>query len=163
MTRTPPPPPLLVHSVALHPQPSETPVAFANVPEQAIPRDRTPARLSPANRRPAPCLGPSSRSDFSFSGKSARDPELLRRELGKFGLETHLALLPWRRREGAVRAVGLGFPGPCPQRGVTPRRGDQQRGARRPGGRVDVQRAVGVPPTDTPMGAFPSSLQLPGP
>lgn len=92
------------------PQPSTTPAALANVPEQTFPQTQTTAQLSRANRRPAPCLGPTSRGDFSFSGESARDPRAAVKVIRK--------VWPWKpipppppveKKGGAVRAVGDGF------------------------------------------------------
>lgn len=42
-------------------------------PNSPFPETQTTAQLSLANRGPAPCLGPTSRGDFSFLGEPARD------------------------------------------------------------------------------------------
>lgn len=102
------------------PQPSTTPVALANVPVQTFPQTQRTAQLSRANHRPAPCLGPTSRGDFSVSGESARDPRAAVKVIRK--------VWPWKpipppspmekKGAGAVRAVGMVFLHRCLFRAV---------------------------------------------
>ena len=84
------------------------PLMFPNSP---FPETQTTAQLSLANCRPAPCLGPTSRGDFSFSRESARDLRAAVKAIRKVWPRQRRGGGPpeawgWFSRQLAARAAG---------------------------------------------------------